>query len=188
MGTQSFLDASSGQETHRIIFSCWDAVDPATNKTVHTMWADGSKGANCSRFGGEGVGSHCMISYDLQEGKRYRVEVRFVGSNASGAFWEGSIECADNGHRTVIGQLFLPHLQGRKDGYGPMRTQAASFQEYFLSTNCSGQVESGIGLLGPWFQQDVAVLPVQAHPSFAPGCSFSDVTSCITGYGCGTPM
>ena len=110
-----------------------------TNETVRTTWAEGTLGANCSRFGGEGVGSHCMISYPLEEGKRYSVWVGFAKSNASGSFWEGSIQEEQGGERTVIGQLFFPHLAGRIDGYGPMKTEAASFQEYFLSTGCEGQ-------------------------------------------------
>ena len=40
-------------ETHRVIFSVWDAPDAEV----------GWRGDTCGRFGGEGVGSHCVADY-----------------------------------------------------------------------------------------------------------------------------
>lgn len=67
MGTQVWLDSKTGKEVHKAIFSMWDA-DKAT-KTVGV-------GAGCARFGGEGIGSHCLIDYQLVQGSTYTIKVR----------------------------------------------------------------------------------------------------------------
>ena len=57
MGTQVWRE-KNGTETHKAIFSMWDA-----SKDIATTGV----GPACARFGGEGVGSHCLITYPLEQ-------------------------------------------------------------------------------------------------------------------------
>lgn len=192
MGTQVWRDDSgagagaAAVETHRAIFSMWDGVDPATGRPVTTGW----KGPNCERFGGEGVGSHCLIEYAIKQGATYTLRYESDGGNSSGAFWTGSI--VEGAKRTVIGTLFYPNLgiagvgAAGGSGYGPVAVNAASFQEYFLATGCDGQALSGATLGGPYFGDVAAgvagkaanprrIVATRATPDFAGDCLFSDV-------------
>ena len=176
MGTQVWRDKASGTMVHKAIFSMWDA-----SPSVHTAGV----GATCGRFGGEGVGSHCLVDVGLARGKRYTVAVRLAATNASGALWRGTFTDAASGNTTTIGHLFYPNYQGHQ-GYGGLTINAASFQEYFLSTGCAGQAVSAIGLIGPYFHNR-SVTPSQASPDYAGTCLFDDVEGAVPGYGEGRP-
>ena len=196
MGTQVWRDdsgAGAAVETHRAIFSMWDGVDPATGRPVATGW----KGPNCERFGGEGLGSHCLNEFAIKQGATYTLRYESDGGNHSGAFWTGSIvegagtaSASGGAKRTVIGTLFYPDLSSAGaaaggSGYGPVAVNAASFQEYFLATGCDGQALSGATLGGPYFGDVAAVadkaanprriVATRATPDFAGDCLFSDV-------------
>ena len=175
MGTQVWRQ-NDGTETHKAIFSCWDA-----DKDTQTGWV----GSNCSRFGGEGTGSHCLITYPIEQGVRYAIRVAFAGKNTSGAMWKGTITNMKTKKATTIGTLFYPNAKG-KVGYGNFQIQAASFQEYFLSDGCENQATSGVGLSGPYFNNR-SIVASQAEPDYAAGCDYSDVNACIPGSKCGAP-
>ena len=163
-------------ETHRVIFSVWDA--PGGQKV-------GWRGAGCGRFGGEGVGSHCLIPYPLREGDAFYLRVRMDYRNGTGTFWTGSVTDMKGGTAPLdFGSLFLPDVTPGKQGFGRMKTKAAAFQEYFEATGCQGQALSSVGLVGPWWQNNT-ITPTQAYADYAKNCSFSDVGSCIYGAGCG---
>ena len=163
-------------ETHRVIFSVWDA--PGGQKV-------GWRGAGCGRFGGEGVGSHCLIPYPLREGDAFYLRVRMDYRNGTGTFWTGSVTDMKGGTAPLdFGSLFLPDVTPGKQGFGRMKTKAAAFQEYFEATGCEGQALSSVGLVGPWWQNNT-ITPTQAYADYAKNCSFSDVGSCIYGAGCG---
>ena len=176
MGTQRYRDAGSGKMVGTAIFSMWDA-----NATVMTGW----RGPNCERFGGEGTGAHCLIDFDLVANDTYIVKLAADGRNASGAFWTGTITDMRSSKATTIGTLFHPNYNGAV-GYGPIQVAAASFVEYFEADGCEGQAVSGIGLLGPLFN-NMTVRPTQATPDYAEPCDYSDVTGCIPGLTCGEP-
>ena len=58
MGTQA-MRKGDGTEKTVFIFSCWDA------DSAHKVgWTTPS----CSRFGGEGTGSHCLLEVDVKKG------------------------------------------------------------------------------------------------------------------------
>ena len=165
-----------------------------------------SKGPNCARFGGEGVGSHCVLDYHLVQGKTYSVRVEMTAANSSGAIYGASIgevatasspaargpTKAQAAPRTTIGHLFFPNVGGYK-GFGNYRVVAAAFQEYFLATGCEGQPESECGLTGPSFYlngngegggsgKSIVQEPVQATSDYAHNnCSHVDVTHCAYG-------
>lgn len=63
---------------------------------------------------------------------------------------------------------------------------AASFQEYFLSSDCPGQAVSGAGQIGPFFNNRT-ITPTNATGDYVADCEYSDVTSCIPKLGCGKP-
>jgi hypothetical protein len=48
-----------------------------------------ANGDGCSRFGGEGTGSHCMVGVPPVEGLTYNFKVSMSGQNATGAMWTG---------------------------------------------------------------------------------------------------
>jgi hypothetical protein len=179
MGTQRFLDTSTGRVVGTAIFSMWDA-----SATVQTGW----RGPNCERFGGEGTGAHCLIDFDLVAEDTYIVKVAADGHNASGAFWTGTVYDMRNSRTTTIGTLFHPNFNGAV-GYGPLQVAAASFVEYFEADGCENQAQVGIGMLGPLFSNQT-IRPTQATGDYAggsPPCNFSDVTGCIPGLACGQP-
>lgn len=159
--------------SHKAIFSCWDA-----SSTVLTGWT----GPNCARFGGEGTGSHCLIDVSIQQGVRYAVQVAASGKNASGAFWTGTFTDTSTGHVQEIGTLFHPNFGGHT-GYGAMQVAAASFQEYFLSSGCSGQAVSSIGLTGPTFNNGT-IAATQGYAGYVTDCEYSNVTPCLPGGSC----
>ena len=164
-------------ETHRVIFSVWDAPDAEV----------GWRGDTCGRFGGEGVGSHCVASVTLLENNAYTLRVRRVGHNGTGDWWTASVMDLKGGGAPVdFGSLYLPDTTGRQ-GFGKLQTKASAFLEYFEATACDGQAVSSVGLVGPWWQGGTRSqsAPTQAFGSYAPNCSHSDVSDCIYGAGCG---
>jgi len=173
MGTQAYR-GGDGKMVYKAIFSCWDASD-----SVLTMGI----GLNCSRFGGEGTGSHCIIDFDLEENVAFSVKVEYVGFNASGAFWEGSVFNSKTQQTSIIGQLFHPNYKGMI-GYGQMQVAAASFQEYFMADGCPNQALSGISLHGPLLttKDGSKIEASQATGDYAAGCDFSEVNA-MTGKG-----
>ena len=48
-------------------------------------------GRFCSRFGGEGSGSHCERAVDLFKGREYSFHVEVSERNSSGTGWHASI-------------------------------------------------------------------------------------------------
>jgi len=176
MGTQRWRDGTTGQMVSKAIFSMWDA-----NNTVQTGW----RGPNCERFGGEGVGSHCMIDYPLQTNDTYIVKVESNGYNSSGRFWIGSITDMRSNEVKQIGELFHPNYNNHI-GYGLLQVAAASFIEFFEADGCDGQALVGVGMLGPLFN-NMTIRPSQAEGDYASGCDYSDTNGCIPGLSCGEP-
>ena len=186
-GTQVWREGANDQrghtvradETKRVIFSVWDA--PGGGGRV------GWRGANCGRFGGEGVGSHCLAPYAFIGGAAYTVRVRYVGHNGTGDWWAASVADVRSGSAPVdFGELWLPDTpsqQANRTGFGRLQTKAAAFQEYFEATGCDGQATSSVGLIGPRWQKG-NLAPSQAYAEYT-SCKFSDVGSCIYGAGCG---
>lgn len=175
MGTQSWRN-NDGSLTHKAIFSCWDG-----DATHATGWV----GPNCERFGGEGVGSHCLVDIPLRANASFTVTVAAAGHNSSGAFWRGTVRDDERNSTLVIGTLFHPNFDSHV-GYGMMQVAAADFQEYFESSDCANQAVSGIGLIGPTFNNG-SIVPSQASADYVAGCNYSNVGACIPGFGCGAP-
>jgi hypothetical protein len=96
MGTQVWRE-KNGTETHKAIFSMWDA-----SKDIQTTGV----GPACARFGGEGVGSHCLITYPLEQARLYTIKVELESTNSSGAIWLGTITDKASSAKTEIGRLY----------------------------------------------------------------------------------
>lgn len=181
MGTQAWRDGN-GKMQYRALFACWDA-----DKTHKTGWIDEPDG-HCERFGGEGVGAHCIIPYTLKQGMEYAVELAFHGSNSTGAFWKGTITDMTNNITTNIGTLYYPNYKGNI-GYGNMQINAADFLEWFEADGCENQATAGVGLLGPYLTlpDKTIIIPTQATGSYVSGCPHEDVTAKIPAHGSGSP-
>lgn len=165
-GSKNLLGSRVGAgEGHKVIFSMWDA-----DKDTKVSW----EGDNCERFGGEGVGSHCVIMYPMEQGKKYTMK---VSMSADQRKMTGSVTDTSTGVETKIGTLVYPDYKGHQ-GFGLITQQAAAFQEYFLANGCEGQAMSSVGLIGPYFK-DRSVVPSAANPSYAGTCQRADVHACI---------
>jgi hypothetical protein len=174
-GSKHLLPSKIGaDETHRAIFSMWDG-----DSTHKVSW----EGENCERFGGEGVGSHCMISYPLEQGKKYTLRVSMSDDYRK---MTGYITDTSTGSETTIGTLVYPDFKGHQ-GFGLITQQGSAFQEYFEATGCDNQVLSTVGLIGPYFK-DRSIQPISATPAYSGTCQHADVHACIEpGNTCGPP-
>ena len=174
-GTQSWRNADASL-SHKALFSIWDY-----SASVATGWV----GPNCARFGGEGTGSHCLVDIDLVAGAVYTVRLAAAGSNASGAFWAGTVRDGRTNATAAIGTLFTPTPPGdNRIGYGALKVAAASFEEWFEADGCDGQALAGVGLVGPRFNNG-SVVASAASGDYAGDCAHSDVTADIPGVGSG---
>ena len=184
MGSQVMRGGPGGAEKQVFIFSCWDA--DSAHKVSWTTPMDAS-GNGCSRFGGEGTGSHCMLTVPATEGVTYKFRVASSGKNATGAMWTGTLTDTSSGKQQEVGTLFYPHLPG-KVGFGNFKVQSDDFLEYFLGGTCDGAVTTQVGIAGPFFNGRKTE-PSQAHPAYGSsgGCERSDVSACVPGVGCGKP-
>jgi hypothetical protein len=184
MGSQVMRGGKGGAERHVFIFSCWDA--DTAHKVAWTTPLSADKSWGCSRFGGEGTGSHCMLEVPPKAGATYNFKVGLSGHNATGAMWSGVVTEKGTGKQTAVGTLFYPHLPGRV-GFGNLKVQSDDFLEYFLGGTCNGAVTTSVGITGPFFNGRT-VSASQAYPSYGSGgCTRSDVSACIPGVGCGKP-
>ena len=117
MGTQVWSNGD-GTMTNAVLFSIWDA-----SNTVATSGIGG-----CSRFGGEGAGSHCLIYYTLTEGSVYNLTVYQSSTDSGGSYWTGTITDVATRITTTLGTLYLPNYNGYS-GYGGLQIQSAGFSE-----------------------------------------------------------
>jgi hypothetical protein len=100
LGTQ-VSRGKDGKENTNFIFSCWDA-----DKKNQVGWTTPN---TCSRFGGEGVGSHCLLEYPIKKGVVYNFRVAQSGQNKTGAFWTGTVTPQNGDPKVEVGTLFYPH-------------------------------------------------------------------------------
>jgi len=181
MGSQ-VMRGSNGTERRVFIFSCWDhnsKVGP--NQTVG--W---TTPATCSRFGGEGVGSHCILDYPTIAGRLYNFRVAFSGSNKTGAMWTGTVTDSVTNASSIVGTLFYPHV-AKNIGFGNLGVYTNEFLEYFAGGDCDSDVRVGVGTFGPFFHQRTEHA-AQAYPQYGTSaCKRTFVTGCIPGHGCGSP-
>lgn len=138
------------------IFSCWDA------DSAHMVsWTT----PTCSRFGGEGTGSHCLLALPVKERDTHNFRVAYSGKNASGAFWTGMVTNKRTGIKSKVGTLFYPHLPGRI-GFGDFKIQSDDFLEYFAGGDCDGAVTTSVGIQGPYFHSKKTTA-LQAMPAYS---------------------
>ena len=101
MGSQ-VMKGKAGAEKQVFTFSCWDADSAYKVSWTTPKDADGN---GCSRFGGEGTGSHCMLTVPATEGATYKFRVASSGKNATGAMWTGTLTIS-SGKAMSVGTLF----------------------------------------------------------------------------------
>jgi len=165
-GSRNLLGSKIGaSETHRVLFSMWDA-----DASHQVSW----EGDTCERFGGEGVGSHCLITYPMTQGVKYTMRVVMSDDQRK---MTGYVTDTSTGVQTKIGTLVYPDYNGNQ-GFGLIKLAGSAFQEYFLSSDCENQPLSAVGLIGPFFS-DRSVVPTGATGSYHGSCQHADVHSCI---------
>jgi len=165
-GSKNLLGSRIGaEEMHKVLFSMWDG-----DQKHQVSW----EGDNCERFGGEGVGSHCIITYPMEQGKKYTMRVSLSEDNRK---MTGTVTDTSSGLVTTIGTLVYPDMNGFH-GFGLIKQGAVAFQEYFASNDCAGQALSAVGLIGP-FYKNRSVAPSSASMFYAGNCTYADVHACI---------
>lgn len=110
----------------------------------------------CSRFGGEGTGSHCQVapSPKFVFGRPYTLTISPDARNATGDTWACTATDTVTGQVTRVGRLFLANSAGK---YGNLKQVTVSFQEYYTG----GNFYSALAMAGP----RAAFNPVEAAPS-----------------------
>jgi len=129
----------------------------------------------CSRFGGEGTGSHCQKTTHFKFNEEYKVKVAYDKSNSTGDFWKCTAT-EPGGTAVNIGSLFLTNSPKQ---YGNLRAQSLTFQEYYAG----GNFYSALGCIGPYSGNSVTATRavtsgVDAHHG---------ISATIPGYPSGRP-
>ena len=185
MGSQ-VMKGTDGSERRVFIFSTWDSDPKASGgRAARVGWTTPE---SCARFGGEGVGSHCILDVDVMPGTLYNFRFFYDGANATGAFWTGVVTASSLDRPLTVGTLFYPHV-GSNVGFGYIKPYSNEFLEYFDGGSCDGAAHVGIGTFGPFFHNR-KIAPASASPAYstdASACNRTLVTACIPGFGCGFP-
>lgn len=165
VGSRSRLGTRIGaEEVHQVIFSVWDLDGH------EVAW----EGKTCERFGGEGTGSHCLIRFPMQAGRKYAFRLALSADNRR---LTGVITDLVTGEASTVGTLVFPDARNYS-GFGGIAHNAAAFQEYFGSSRCEDQALSAAGLIGPFWRERM-ISPSSATPSYSKDCVFSDVHACV---------
>lgn len=67
-----------------------------------------ARGPHCGRFGGEGVGFSCRVSYEFKSNRYYKLRVWRQEAEAGGQWWGGWVINTHTGRETYIGALLAP--------------------------------------------------------------------------------
>eukprot|EP01064_Diplonema_japonicum_P022815 TRINITY_DN3300_c4_g1_i1.p1 TRINITY_DN3300_c4_g1~~TRINITY_DN3300_c4_g1_i1.p1 ORF type:complete len:316 (+),score=53.53 TRINITY_DN3300_c4_g1_i1:40-948(+) len=166
MGSQFHSDG-----TQIIDFAIWDV-----NGTVKNSKPLGK----CSRFGGEGEGSHCETTQIIKTGREYKFAVTKTFENSTGVAWGVTFLDVEAGVVHQAGSLFWDEaMSGTK--LGQLKPSTISFQEYYTG----GNFNSSVGFIGP-----VGIANGVKHLPNTAVCSSDDHHNCadnIPGVGSGRP-
>lgn len=92
---------------------------------IFSIWnANGAQGSHCLRFGGEGSGWSCRISFPFHTGRWYRLRIWRLQADAKGQWWGAWIYSPTTGKDHHIGNIRAPKA-ATQIGY------AMNFTEYF---------------------------------------------------------
>lgn len=102
----------------KAIFSIWDAKKGCPSET-------------CKPIEEYGRVWRCLINYEWENNKRYRLRVRALRKEANGdEWWVGSVSDYYTGHETPIGELLLDSSRGRlKNFYSVTWIEYAGYKE-----------------------------------------------------------
>lgn len=168
-GTTGYMGSQFHSDGTQILdFAIWDA--PKVEGTSHPS------GQYCSRFGGEGKGSHCEMRVRLELGQSYSFRLFKSGQSASGSTW--SVEF-NNMH---LGSIFFD--EGAAGfSLGPLNPSGVGFNEYFADQ--SANFQASVGFIGPFGK-----VGGQQIPASSASCMCDAGTNCgqtIAGVGSGRP-
>lgn len=102
----------------KAIFSIWDAKNERQSET-------------CKPIDEDGRVWRCLINYEWENNKRYRLRVRSLRKEADGdEWWIGSVFDYSTGHETTIGELLLDSSRGRlKNFYSVTWIEYAEYKD-----------------------------------------------------------
>lgn len=155
-------------KTKKVIFSIWDISEDAM--TAEPNWL------TCRRFGGEGTGAQCIISYNWVNNREYRLRIWTAGSDSTGENWIATIYDTQSDDETTIGVIHLKNSNGYT-GYGWLTNGPSIFLEYFGGPDaCVDQPYSRVTWRGP-YANAAAYTATVAQVPFYPNCSTNNVLS-----------
>ena len=113
-------------------------VDSGGKKAIFSIWDVGTTGitalptGNCNRFGHEGKGTQCIISYGWVMGHEYRLRLSHTGRVNSMEQWQATILDTTTSIETSIGVIALSD-SGGYPGYGQVNANAkfVNWLEYY---------------------------------------------------------
>jgi hypothetical protein len=157
------------------IFSIWDISFDAISAVPNH--------SNCQRFGHEGTGTSCIMTYNWSTGREYRLRIWAAGSDSTGQNWQATILDVESGQEATIGVIHLKNSKGH-EGYGKLTNTPAIFLEYFGGPEtCEGQPYAKVTWRGPYADWDtfgatqaLVSYPHDVWPDLMP-CAANNVTS-----------
>jgi len=126
--------------SHIYNYAIWDYSDSAVNTSMGVdPW--------CTRFGGEGAGSHCQVTVNFTYQHEYRMKLIYNKSTTTQDWWTASAVDLTNNKTTYIGTLGLDNTKKICPVYGNIKGDGnTGFQEY----PGGGNFYSGFGWTGPY--------------------------------------
>ena len=122
-GVVGYFGTQADSGGKKAIFSIWDV-----GATAITALPTG----NCNRFGHEGAGTQCIISYSWVMGHEYRLRLSHRGRVNSAEQWQATILDTTTSVETSIGIIALSD-SGEYPGYGQVNANAkfVNWLEYY---------------------------------------------------------
>lgn len=145
-GVVGYMGLQTDPQGKKAIFSIWDAN---THTLSHAMVP------SCTRFGHEGTGTSCIIPFEWQAGREYKLRVWKLRdrSDTGKAQWGGWVIDYATGEETLIGVVEVDN-DGDREGYGNLNgSTVATMENYQASAlrqyGCADQPSFQVTWFGP---------------------------------------
>jgi hypothetical protein len=114
---------------HKVIFSIWGAINGNPNNNGDTSPPETFNG--CRTVFDNGNAWQCLIDYNWQVGKNYRMRLWITTKESSGdQWWVGAISDYSTNNETTIGSILVP------PNYGLLANWASTWVENFGYSTC----------------------------------------------------
>lgn len=176
-GYMGLQQGPSGQSNRMAIFSIWDKVPGNVKSTPVSSW--------CQRFGHEGYGAQCIISYAWKPNTEYKLRIwkLSVQDNPRGVMWGGWVVNTVTAEETLIGVILVENYQNY-NGYGDLANRGHNNTLEFWAgdsnATCYTAPEFNVTWKGP-YGNNGTISPKTAQPLYntriGSPCPNTDVVS-----------